>query len=144
MHQMAVNSKKHIHHQTIKQQSGLMLIEVLVSILLLSIGILGVVALQAKAMQTSGNAENRIIASNLANDIVSQMWLRKTSDPTEPTLATDITKGKKRVTDSHLPSAQGTVVKSGDVTTVAITFRAPSKKTTENSSQYATQVVIPN
>jgi len=128
----------------LKQQSGLMLIEVLVSLLIFSIGILGMVGLQVAATQNSANAEYRTMASSLANDIVSQMWLRRTSNPTNANLSSDITAWQSRVTASNLPNASATVVRAADgITTITVTYRPPSKKSTENSNQYVTQIVIP-
>lgn len=139
---MVVRQFKNLKKLT--QQSGLMLIEVLVSILIFSIGILGMVGLQVTATQNSANAEYRTMASGLANDLVSQMWLRKTSNPANANLANDITAWKNRVTASKLPNAGATVVRAGDgVTTITVTYRPPSKKSTENTNQYVTQLIIP-
>lgn len=127
-----------------KGQSGLMMIEVLISILIFSIGILGIVALQTKAMQFSGDAQNRNIASNLANDLVAQMWLSNSSDPSNAALASKITTWKTRVSDSQLPNANGNVEKNGDITNITITYKPPTKKASENANQYVTQITIPN
>jgi type IV pilus assembly protein PilV len=124
-------------------QSGLMMIEVLISILIFSIGILGIIGLQAKAIEHSGDAQNRNIASSLANDLVAQMWLAKSADPSNATLAAKIVAWKTRVTNSQLPNATGTVLKSGDVTNIAISYKPPQKKASENASQYVTQIAIP-
>jgi len=137
-------ARKDHYIQRLKQQSGLMLIEVLVSILIFSIGILGMVGLQVAATQNSANAEYRTIASSLANDIVSQMWLRKTANPANAGLANDITSWKNRVTASSLPNANATVVRAVDgITTITVTYKPPSKKTTDNTNQYVTQIIIP-
>ncbi len=142
MHPMAAKQSKKI--ASLKQQSGLMLIEVLVSILIFSIGILGMVGLQVTAIQNSANAEYRSIASGLANDIVSQMWLRGTSNPANAALTADITAWKNRVTASNLPNATATVARAADgITTITVSYKPPSKKSTENANQYVTQIIIP-
>jgi len=136
-------AKQGFNIQFFKQQSGLMLIEVLVSILIFSIGILGMVGLQVAATQNSANAEYRTMASGLANDIVSQMWLRKTANPANAGLSNDITAWKSRVTASRLPNANATVVRAADgITTITVTYKPPSKKSTDNN-QYVTQIIIP-
>jgi len=125
-----------------KNQSGMLLIEVLLSILIFSFGILGLVGLQAVSTQNSTNSGERTIAANLANDIVSQMWLRNSSLPSDANLAGDITLWQARVLASGLPNAAGTVVLAGGVTTVTITWKAPSKKSTDSSNKFETTLAI--
>lgn len=134
------------------KQSGILLIEVLFSILIFSFGILGLVGLQAVASQNAVGAEDRNIAAALANDIVSQMWLRKTSrlvadavpqDGADPAgLVTDITKWKTKVAGSKLAGAVGDVSVSSGITTVTITWRPPSRQSAASDNRYTTQVVI--
>jgi type IV pilus assembly protein PilV len=57
-----------------KQQSGIMLIEALIAILIFSIGILGVVGIQASAIAASRDAKFRTDAGLLANELIGQMW----------------------------------------------------------------------
>lgn len=57
-----------------KQQSGVMLLEALIAILIFSLGILGVVGMQASAIAASRDAKYRSDASLLANDLIGQMW----------------------------------------------------------------------
>jgi len=121
----------------------MLLIEVLLSILIFSFGILGLVGLQVVSTQNSSSAEHRTLAANLANDIVSQMWLRKSSLPSDENLSGDITPWQAQVAASGLPNATGTVVLAGGVTTVTITWKSPSKKSTDNSNQFQTTLVIP-
>lgn len=126
------------------QQTGMLLIEVLLSILIFSFGILGLVGLQATAIQNSTNAEERTIAANLANDIVSQMWLRKSSSTADANLSGDIVLWQARVAASALPNAAGSVVEAAGVTTVTITWKSPSKKAAENSNKFETILAIPS
>lgn len=127
----------------LKRQSGMMLVEVMVSILIFSIGILGLVGLQTVATQNATNAEDRTIAATLANDMVAQMWIKKTANPSSSSISGDITTWKTKVTSSNLPNAAGTVTRTNGVTSVAISWKAPSKKSTDNANQYVTQVAIP-
>lgn len=55
-------------------QSGAMLLEALVSILLFSIAILGLAGLQARGIEVVRDAEYRAQASYFANQIVGHMW----------------------------------------------------------------------
>lgn len=124
------------------KQSGIFLIEVMISILIFSIGVLGLVGLQAIAIQNSANAEGRTLASTLANDIVSQMWVRKTSSLSSPELSADITAWQDRVQSSRLPDAEGEVTEGAGITTVTVSWKAPSKTEAENRNKYETQVVV--
>lgn len=56
-------------------QSGIMLLEALVAILIFSIGILAMVALQAVAIKQSGDANYRTRSTLLANRLIGQMWV---------------------------------------------------------------------
>jgi len=133
-------------NNTKSKQTGVLLIEVLFAILIFSFGILGLVGLQAVASQNSTNAEDRTIASTLANDIVSQMWLRRTQDTSgnasAVALGADVVAWQARVAASGLPNAAGTVATAGGITTVTITWRAPSKNAADSNNRYETQVAL--
>lgn len=58
-----------------KKQSGAFLLEVLIAILIFSVGILGIVGLQASAVTASTDAKYRSEASLLANKLIGQMWV---------------------------------------------------------------------
>lgn len=64
------------------QQSGMALLEALIGILLFSIGILAMVAMQAASVNTVADAQYRIEAVNAANQLLSKMWVSvdRTSD----------------------------------------------------------------
>ena len=55
-------------------QTGAFLLEALISILIFSLGILGVVGLQAQAIRFTNDSEYRAEAVYLANSLISQMW----------------------------------------------------------------------
>lgn len=77
-------------------QRGAMLIESLVAIMIFSLGVLSVIQLQALSIKQSSGAEQRSMASLLANDLVSRMWA---SDKTAATLQNNFS--------SELTSATG-------------------------------------
>jgi type IV pilus assembly protein PilV len=62
--------------------------EALVSILIFSFGILGLIRLEASAIDSSVDAEDRNRASLFASEVASAMWLANTVDKTNPLLAT--------------------------------------------------------
>ena len=58
-----------------KSQSGVMLIEALIGMLIFSIGILAMIGMQATAMRNTTDARYRSEAAFLATQIVGQMWV---------------------------------------------------------------------
>lgn len=75
---------------SVKQQTGVVLLEALLAILVFSLGILALVGLQATAVKQSTDAKYRSEAALLANDIIGQMWV---SDRTAATLQTNFATG---------------------------------------------------
>lgn len=122
-----------------RRQAGMSLIEVLTSLLIFSIGILGLVGLQTQAIQFSVSAEDTNRAALLANELVAKMWVERL-DPD------DLKAWQARVSDADvgLPNGEATVeeVQPG-VTQITITWRPPkAPKGSEN--RYVTQVVNPS
>lgn len=120
------------------------LLEVLVGILIFSIGILGIVGLQARAVQLSVDSEDRTRAALLANEIISTMWAQNTLALAASTTAAWLA----RVQDpsvSGLPNANGTVSAPdvNGVVTVTITWRSPAKLAADGDSTYITRVAMP-
>jgi type IV pilus assembly protein PilV len=56
-------------------QQGMMLIEALLGILIFSIGILALVAMQASAVSQQTDAQVRVEAANMIDQLVSKMWV---------------------------------------------------------------------
>jgi type IV pilus assembly protein PilV len=131
--------------------AGFALIEVLVSLLLFSIGVLGMVAMQVKASAQSIAAEDRARAARLANELVTSLWAEQIASSSASTPST-YTQWQTRVKDSSssgLPNATGVLASATDAVTgvvyssVTITWKPPSSKSTDNPNTYYTEVVIP-
>lgn len=58
-------------------QTGVMLIEALIAILIFSIGILAVVGMQGTAIKNVTQSKSRSDAAMLANQLIAQMWADK-------------------------------------------------------------------
>ncbi len=71
------------HTSQASRQSGVMLIEALIAILIFSIGVLGIIGLQGSAVKVSTDAKYRSEAALLANELIGHMWA---SDRTQATL----------------------------------------------------------
>jgi type IV pilus assembly protein PilV len=65
------------HHSqaSVGREGGVMLLEALIAILIFSIGILGLVAMQGLAISAVSDAKYRSDASFLANQIMAQIWV---------------------------------------------------------------------
>lgn len=124
--------------------AGMTLIEVLVALLIFSFGVLGLVGLQGRALQYSTSAQDSNRAALLANEIAFQMLNANTVDPANSAAAASAYSAwQARVADptqAGLPNGSGSVVASGTVGVVSITWQAPNSTTT---NRFATQVVLP-
>lgn len=125
-----------------KNNSGMVLLEALISILIFAFGVLGLVGMQAVATQNSVSAQDRAVASILANDMVAQMWLKKSSTITEAAISPDIATWKLKVENSILSNATGSVTDVNGVATITVTWKAPSKSSAENVNRYETIVDV--
>lgn len=129
--------------RALRRARGLSMIEVLVAVVLISFGILGLVSLQARAVQVSVSAEDSQRAALLAGEIAATMWGENTVELD----AAVVEAWADRVADpavAGLPNATGTVEvdAGGDVARVTITWRAPHAAVGEEN-RYVTDVVIP-
>jgi type IV pilus assembly protein PilV len=102
------------------------MIEVMVAIVLLSFGLIGVVGLQAKAVQNSVSAEDSNRAAMLANEMASAMWTNQ-SVVLPPATITAWNTAVGNPTDRGLPNGQGTVIVVDNVATITVTWRAPNE-----------------
>jgi type IV pilus assembly protein PilV len=62
-----------------RRQRGLVMVEALISILLLSVGVVGLLRLQSAAVTLAQDAKNRADAAFLADQIVGTIWADKRS-----------------------------------------------------------------
>jgi type IV pilus assembly protein PilV len=70
---ISMKSESSVRHA----QQGAFLLEALIGILIFSLGILGIVGLQAQAIRFTNDSEYRAEAVYLANSLISQMWADK-------------------------------------------------------------------
>ena len=94
---------------------GSALVEVLVSVLLFSVGILGLVRLLGTAVKDAGEIEYRAQAATIADEQIGRMWLDRSQ------LATYV----GNTTVAQLPSGTRTVAVNGNVVTVTIGWQPP-------------------
>ena len=68
-------------------QHGMALLECMMALLIFSVGLLGLLGLEARVMNISTDSENRNRAAMLASEVASQMWLNNTVLSTAPSIA---------------------------------------------------------
>lgn len=117
------------------------MIEVLIVIVLFSFGLIGMVGLQARAVQFSVSAEDSNRAALLANEIASAMWNANTVNLRAATVTAWNT-AVGNAAARGLPNGVGTVTVVGNVATITITWRAPYEEASV-SHNYTTQVQAP-
>lgn len=124
-----------------RPQRGFTLLEVLVSLLVFSFGVLGMVGMQARAIQFSVDAEDRTKAAVIANEVISWMWAQRTLVVPAATIA-DF---RSQAQSAGLPGNVAIDVPApvDGVATVTITWKSPSKKAADSNSSYFTQVAMP-
>jgi type IV pilus assembly protein PilV len=66
---------------TARGQRGMALLECLMALLIFSVGLLGLLGLEARVMNISVDSENRNRAALFAGELASQMWLNSTVTP---------------------------------------------------------------
>jgi type IV pilus assembly protein PilV len=118
---------------------GIALLEVLIGLLIFLVGVLGLVGLQAKAIQFTVQSEDRSRAALLANELVSAMWDQQSSTIDDAQLA-----DWQKSVAAALPDGTGTVSTSAGVTTIMLSWKSPRvAKGDSASNRYVTQVVLP-
>ena len=107
-------------------QQGVILIEVLVAILIFSVGVLAIVGLQANMIQNTAEAKYRSDASYIAQVRIGQMWADPANLAAYVETNTDIS--------AQLPGGTRTVTQPapGQVT-VTVTWLAPGANSTTHN-----------
>lgn len=127
-----------------RAQRGIALLECLMALLIFSVGLLGLLGLEARVMNISVDSENRNRAAMIAGEVASQMWLNNTVSSTDPNViaaganVADQTQGGLpggAVTVTDLPTATNTA----DIT---VTWHEVSD-TGGTGSSLTTRVVLP-
>jgi type IV pilus assembly protein PilV len=121
--------KKKIHPSRRRHQGGSTLVEVLISVLLFSLAIIGLLRALGLAMRDSGDIEYRSVASTLADERLGRMWVDRTN------LAAYAEAG---VVVPELPNGSRTVKVNGNVVTVEIDWQPPGGANVRNHRVSAT------
>jgi type IV pilus assembly protein PilV len=114
-------------------QRGSTLTEVMVSVVLFSVGVIGLMRVLGTAVQDTGSLQYRSTAATLADTLIGQMWVDRGNLPAYATTGTAMT---------ELPNGQRVVTVAGNVVTVAISWQAPGAA--QASTHQITATIVGN
>lgn len=122
-----------------RAQAGFTLLETLVAIVIFSIGLLGVIGLQARTIRFAVDGDDRNRAALMADSMIATLWANnKSSDLLTVAelnaLAASAVGGPQGATASASAAA--------GVVTITVAWRPPSRAASESDSTYTTRVVI--
>ncbi len=142
----AMTQSRFQQRPSLRKSRGVTLIEVLVAVLVLSIGLIGLAALQANALQANHSSYMRSQATNLAYDIADRMRTNREAaldgdydtdfdddeqtdgicnddlNPSGGLASQDLAEWKNALLCT-LPSAQASVSRSGDTFTITVRWQ---------------------
>jgi type IV pilus assembly protein PilV len=114
-----------------RRQRGTTMVEVLVSVLLFSLGIVALLRVLGTAVQDTGSLQYRATAATLADSYIGRMWVDRGNLPSY---------AGTNVAVPELPNGKRTVTVAGNVVTVQISWQAPGATTASNHQVSATIV----
>lgn len=104
----------------IPKQQGVVIIETMIAILIFSIGVLGIVGMQANMIKNTSESKFRADASYIAQQQIGALWTSPDSLPADgSTTNPDIS--------TLLPSGTLAIVRNGDQYTLTITWQQPGE-----------------
>jgi type IV pilus assembly protein PilV len=127
-----------------RAQRGVALLECLMALLIFSVGLLGLLGLEARVMNISVDSEDRSRAALFAGEISSQMWLNGTVTPATADY-TALLATVNDQTQGGLPVGAVTVVPVAGTTNAAdisVTWQEGSDAVA-NPSRLTTRVILP-
>lgn len=135
--------------RTAESQKGFLMLEVLVALLIFSIGVVGMVMMQGISSANSTNSEDRATAALLANDLIAELWAAQPADNGSgvappaytPAAPADYTTVWQPRVVAALRGGSGTLVIAGNQATVTITWQPQARAGTQPAT-YSTQVSI--
>lgn len=137
-----------MNSNTESSERGFALIEVLISLVIFSLGVVGMMGMQTRALQASTDAQDRSMAALLANSATSEMWAIKTT-----ILSDAAVDAWKEQVSASLPRGVGEITPNttGTDATISVKWLSNTRKAAsasgatdgEEKNQFITKVVIP-
>ena len=127
-----------------RRQRGVAMIEALISILIFSFGVLGLIGLEASAINYSVDAEDRTRAAMFASDVASTMWLNGTVTVPAAQLNTWQTNIKNTALPTGLPGGTLNITVTPGTTPYAdiLIQWTPQTDKTGTARQLTTRVIL--
>jgi type IV pilus assembly protein PilV len=111
---------KHQHPPKISSQRGVVIIEAMIAILIFSIGVLGIVGMQASMIKNTSESKFRSDASYIAQQQIGVLWSSPDSLPADgSTTETDIS--------SQLPGGTLSIIRNGNTYTITVNWQQPGE-----------------
>jgi type IV pilus assembly protein PilV len=111
---------KHPSQQSHSSQKGVVIIEAMIAILIFSVGVLGIVGMQANMIKNTSESKFRADASYIAQQQIGALWVAPTSLPADGSSAdSDIS--------DQLPGGTLTISRSGNQYTVTVGWQQPGE-----------------
>ncbi|MFA5371490.1 MAG: prepilin-type cleavage/methylation domain-containing protein [Sideroxydans sp.] len=104
----------------IPSQQGVVIIETMIAILIFSIGVLGIVGMQANMIKNTSESKFRNDASYIAQQQIGILWTSPDSLPADGSTA------NTNIAD-QLPNGSLTITRTGDQYTLVITWQQPGE-----------------
>ncbi len=129
---MSINARgRNMVREGLHGSKGIVLIDALIAILIFSVGILGMVAMQSSAVSLSSDAQYRSEAAMLAGKIVGEMWSANPATLTTNFAGAAGTGGANYASWNtlvgDLPNGVGTIAfAAGNNVTVTVVWQQPS------------------
>jgi type IV pilus assembly protein PilV len=160
-----MHSKSSAHFIQVKRtQRGVMILEAMIAILIFSLGILALMALQAAAIRLSGDAKGRTDAAFLADRLIGEMWLvdqttlatfahnpTPSADPCLPsggaasaTISTWINNNVLPVLPSATATRQRVSILPGNVVEVSLCWQMPGEAATSWHNYVSRSTILKN
>ena len=114
-------------------QRGSTMVEVMVSVVLFSVGVIGLMRVLGTAVQDTGSLQYRSTAATRADTAIGEMWVDRGNLPAYVTAGTAV---------PELPNGQRVVTVAGNVVTVTINWQAPGAA--QPSSHRVTATIVGN
>ncbi|MBU0689650.1 MAG: prepilin-type cleavage/methylation domain-containing protein [Gammaproteobacteria bacterium] len=116
----------------ISGQQGVVIIEAMIAILIFSVGVLGIVGMQANMIKNTSDSKFRNDASYIAQQQIGTLWTSPDNLPADNSTSTSPV--------NELPNGTVTITRNADQYTIVVGWKQPGENETTHS--YTTVATI--